>query len=103
MISADEPLNAPLSSHCTLSASRAFFADQKLLASTATPVGISITWRTPGMPCTPAASKLATFAPKRGGCATSAVSMPGSFWSCVKIAVPFDFAFESTRGTCLPM
>jgi len=29
--------------------------------------------------------------------------MPGSFWSCVKIAVPFDFAFESTRGTCLPM
>jgi len=29
--------------------------------------------------------------------------MPGNFTSCVNIAVPFDFAFESVRGTCLPM
>ena len=41
--------------------------------------------------------------PKRGACATTAVSMSGSFTSCVKRAVPFDFAFESVRGTCLPM
>ena len=29
--------------------------------------------------------------------------MPGSLTSCVNIAVPVDFAFESVRGTCLPM
>ena len=29
--------------------------------------------------------------------------MPGSLTSCVNCAVPFDLAFESVRGTCLPM
>ena len=55
------------------------------------------------MPVTLAESKRASFWPKRGAWATTAVSMSGSFTSCVKRAVPFDFAFESVRGTCLPM
>jgi hypothetical protein len=50
-----------------------------------------------------AASKLFNFAPKRGGCRTTAVSMPGSLTSCVKIALPFDFARASVRAAGLPM
>ena len=48
-------------------------------------------------------SKLFNFWPNRGACATTAVSMSGSLKSCVNIAVPFDLALASVRGTCLPM
>ncbi len=101
--SGDEPLNPDASSHSTFSASRPFFAAQNVVAMIATPVGISTTKRTPGMPDTLLASKPFSRWPKRGACATTAVSMSGSFTSCVKDAVPLDFAFESVRGTCLPM
>jgi hypothetical protein len=103
MISSDEPLYAPLSSHCTFSASRPWVADQKFVASTATPVGISTTCRTPGIFCTAEASNDVRLAPKRGACATTAVSMSGSLKSWVKIAVPFALARASLRAACLPM
>ena len=44
-----------------------------------------------------------TLAPNFGGCRTTAVSMPGSLTSCVNIAEPFDFDFESVRAACFPM
>jgi hypothetical protein len=52
---------------------------------------------------TAAESTFAIFWPKRGACSTTAVSMSGSFRSCVKRAVPLDFAFESVRRVSLPM
>src|SRR5438067_12534354 len=103
MMSADERLNAPDSSHSILSASRAFFACQKLVASTATPLGTSTTYLTPGTFAACEASNLATFAPKRGGCATTAVRILGRRTSCVNIAVPLHFALESVRGAPLPI
>ena len=75
-------MNAFDSSHSTVTRSRAFFAVQKSVASTATPAraGVSnaTTDLTPFRAFALLASKLFTFAPKRGGCTTAAVSMPGS-------------------------
>ena len=85
-------------SHSTTSASRPSFAAQKLSASTATPVGICTTSITPCTAFDCVASNDFTVAPNSGAWATSAVSMPGSFTSCVKIAVPLPFATPSTRG-----
>jgi hypothetical protein len=45
----------------------------------------------------------ATLPPKRGGWATTAVSMPGSFTSCVKIALPVVLDTLSTRGAERPI
>ncbi len=102
-ISALPDLVAALSSHCTDSASRPRFAVQKSFASTATPCGICTTSVTPLIAFALVASKDFTFAPYCGGCATTAVSMPGSFTSMVKTALPFVLAFESLRGTSLPI
>jgi hypothetical protein len=49
------------------------------------------------------ASKDLTVAPNRGGCATTAVSMPGRCTSWVKIALPLVLSGESLRGARLPM
>ena len=90
-------------SQSTRNASRPFFADQKSVATTATPLGIWTTARTPGIFSASLASKDFTLAPKRGGCATTAVRSPGIFTSCVNFAVPFAFTLESFRETSLPM
>ncbi len=103
MISAEPSLNACDSSHSTASASRPFFACQKSDAITATPCGTASTSTTPFTSFARAASNDLTLVPKRGGCATTAVSIPGSFTSCVYIAVPVDFACASVRGARWPM
>src|SRR5664279_6290104 len=102
-MSADDCLNAADSSHSTFSASRPFFACQNVVASTATPLGTSTTYLTPGTFAASVASNLSTVAPNVGGCMTTAVSMPGNCTSCVNLAVPLDLARESVRGTPLPM
>ncbi len=102
-MSDDEYLKPVLSSHAILSASRPFFAAQKLVARTATPFGTSTTNRTPGTLDVAVASSDLSAAPKRGGCATTAVSMSESFTSCVNCAVPFDLARASLRGAFLPI
>src|SRR5258706_14464622 len=79
MSSAEPSLPAPDSSHCTLSASRPRLADQKSVASTATPVGICTTFTTPRIDFALAASNDWTFAPKIGGGAQPAGDMPRSF------------------------
>ncbi len=99
--------NARDSSHSTLTASRAFFADQKSSAITATPLATGVSKATTSathfiLRAVPA-SKRFSRAPKRGGRITSAVIIPGSFRSCVNTAVPFDFATASMRGTERPM
>ena len=98
MISAEPSVFAPDSSHSTVSASRPCFAAQKCWPSTATPVGICTTSTTPAIALAFVASNDFTFAPNRGACATTAVSMPGNFTSCVNVAVPLLFARMSTRG-----
>jgi hypothetical protein len=85
------------------SASRPFFAVQKSFASTATPFGMVTTSVTPFTARAALSSTDATLPPKRGGWATTAVSMPGSFTSCVKIALPFVFDTLSTRGAARPI
>ena len=55
------------SSHSICSASRAFFADQKLFAITATPDGIAKIFFTPLIFFAFAASNDLSFAPNRGG------------------------------------
>ncbi len=85
-------------SHSTVSALRPWFAVQNDLASTATPVGICTTSTTPSTALAFDASNDFTVAPKSGGCATTAVSIPGSFTSCVYCAVPVLLALASTRG-----
>jgi hypothetical protein len=49
------------------------------------------------------ASNDAGFAPKRGGCATTTVSMPGSWMSIVKIALPVVLSALSRRATDLSL
>ena len=72
-------------------------------ATTATPVGTSTTFFTPGMAMAFAASKRATFPPSTGGRATAAWSMPGMRTSMPKVAAPRVLAGVSSRGTGLPM
>ena len=96
-------LKALLSSQVTLRASRPFLADQKSFASTATPFWIATTSTTPATAFAPVASKDLTVVPKRGGWATRAVSMPGSFTSLVNWALPLILGLLSWRGDCLPM
>ena len=98
-ISSELRVSAFASSHSTTSASRPCFAAQKSVASTATPVGTCTTSVTPGTAFAFAASNDFTVPPNRGGCATRAVSMPGSFTSWVKVALPVTLAGMSRRGT----
>ena len=72
-------------------------AAQVPLATTATPRGISTTSTTPGTARAGVASKDFTLPPKAGGCVTTAVSMPGSCTSMVKVCVPLVLASESRR------
>jgi hypothetical protein len=90
-------------SHCTSSASRPFFAAQKLLATTATPLGSSTTCVTPVRPFTLSALNEATFAPNTGGCATSAVCRFLRCTSRPNVALPFTFSAESRRRVGLPI
>ncbi|MEJ0047500.1 MAG: hypothetical protein WDN04_16320 [Rhodospirillales bacterium] len=83
--------------------SRAFFACQKLSATTATPSAICTTCFTPGMALALVASKLTTLPPMTGHCASDAYSMPGSLTSIPNPAVPFTFHGVSRRLVALPM
>ena len=67
--------------HSTVRASAPFFACQKCSATTATPVAISTTVRTPATALAARSSKRTTFAPKTGGRTTTACSMPGTSMS----------------------
>ena len=66
-ISAEPSLKEPDSSHSTDKASRPCLADQKSVASTATPLGISTAVTTPLTALAFEASKDMTLPPKRGG------------------------------------
>ena len=103
MISAVPSVFAFDSSHSTVRASRPCLAAQKCWPSTATPVGICTTSTTPATAFAFVASNDFTVAPNRGACATTAVSIPGNFTSCVKMAVPPLFALASTRGVLLSL
>ncbi|OIQ64577.1 hypothetical protein GALL_538720 [mine drainage metagenome] len=70
-----------------------------LSATTATPLGIWNTSTTPTTCLAAVASKLATVAPKRGACATMAVSILGRWTSWVNRAVPSLLAWASLRRT----
>ena len=94
--------SARLSSHATRSASRPLRAAQKLSATTATPAGTGTTCVTPFTRRAAVASNDFTLAPKRGGRAISAVSIPGTAKSIVYCAEPSVLALLSTRGGCLP-
>ena len=72
-------------------------------ATTAIPAGIGTTSTTPGTCRAVAASKDFTVAPKRGGRATTAVSMSGRRRSAVYTAEPLVLACESTRGALRPI
>jgi hypothetical protein len=95
-------VSARLSSHVTRSASRPLRAAQKLVATTATPDGTGTTCVTPFTCRAGPASNDFTVAPKRGGRAISAVSIPGSLTSIVNCADPSVLARPSTRSSGLP-
>jgi hypothetical protein len=90
-------------SQSTSSASRPFFAAQKWVASTATPVESCTTWVTPGTLFT--FSVFIDFArpPKVGECATTAVLRSVRFMSSPNLAVPSIFSVESMRRVGLPI
>jgi hypothetical protein len=73
------------------------------VAITATPEGTWATVFTPGTARARSASTCLTVAPKTGGRATRAVSMPGSVASIPKVASPVTFAWLSRRRVALPM
>src|SRR5271157_769521 len=90
----------------TFRRSRACFAIQNLSATTATPVpltrGISNTSRTPSTPRAVLSSKLLTRPPNTGGCATTAVFMPGMSRSSPNLSEPLHLGRLSSRGTLFP-
>ena len=91
MISAVPRVSASVSSHCTVTASRALRAAHMCSATTATPRGVCTTSTTPGIALAAAASKDAALAPNFGGWIITAVSIPGSFTSRVNGWVPSVF------------
>jgi hypothetical protein len=99
MISALPRVSAALSSHWTVTASRAFSAAHMCSATTATPRGVCTTSTTPGIAFAAAASNDAAFAPNRGGWIITAVSMPGSLTSIVNGWLPSVFEGPSKRRT----
>ena len=83
----------------TRASGRPEVAAQKLVATTATPFGISTTARTPSTARASRASKDATAPPRSGGRTTCATSMPGTRTSRPKIAEPSTLAGVSSRRT----
>ena len=67
-------------------------AGQNPSPTTATPRGICTTCRTPATARALSALKLLTLPPKTGGRATSATSIPGSWTSSPKTALPLTFS-----------
>ena len=77
---------------------------QKSRAMTATPLGMVATRSTPAMARASVSWTCLTWAPKRGGCSTRAVSSPGRRTSWVKMALPSILAGPSVRRRVgLPM
>ena len=70
---------------------------------TATPDGTATILRTPGIERARESSKLFMVAPKIGGRATTAASIPGILTSIPKTALPFTFSEVSSRFTGLPI
>ena len=87
--------------------SRACFAVQNLSATTATPLpfasGISKTSFTPSSRRASLSSRLFTRPPNTGGCATTAIFIPGRSRSTPNFCEPSHFAALSSRGVFLPM
>src|SRR2546428_9379304 len=76
------------SSHLTLSARRPCSADQKLVATTATPLLTCTTWRTAATALAADAAHDCTLAPDTGQLSIDAISVPGTFTSKTYIARP---------------
>ena len=92
------------SSHVTGSFSSAVLACHQVSATTATALSpTGSTYRTPGIPCTAAASKPASLPPNTGHCATAASNMSGSVTSMAYTAAPLVFSTVPSRGSGLPM
>jgi hypothetical protein len=92
-----------LPSQTTSRASRPFLADQNEVAITATPDGTWTTSLTPRTARARAAFTPLTVAPKTGGRATTAVSMPGTVASRPNVASPVTFTRLSRRFVDFPM
>src|SRR5881296_3846950 len=90
------------SSQETSSASRPFFAGQYPSATTATPLEIWTTCRTPGTAFAFVASKRATLPPNTGQRAITATSIPGTFTSIPNWALPSTLGGVSRRRTRVP-
>src|SRR5437879_9328160 len=86
----------------TSSASRPFFAGQYPSATTATPVEIWTTCRTPGTAFALVASKRATLPPNTGQRAMTATSIPGTLTSIPNWALPSTLGGVSRRRTRVP-
>ena len=78
-------------------------AAQVFSATTATPVEISTTSRTPVVSRAAVASKVSTEPPNTGGCTTVAKSMSGTRTSMPKVALPVTRSGVSSCGVGLPM
>jgi hypothetical protein len=89
--------------HLITSASRPRFACQNPSAITATPASMRTTLRTPGTARAFVSSTLSTVAPKAGGSATHAVSMPGNRTSMPYTPLPSVLDGVSSRFSALPM
>ena len=99
--------STPAESHSIFSRSRPCFAGQNLSATMATPVppratGISNTSRTPSTARASLSSKLLTFAPKTGGCATTATFILGKSRSRPNFSEPSHLGLLSSRRTPFP-
>ena len=93
-------------SHSTTSKSRPVLAAQNVFPTTATPLAVCTTWVTPGTPLTLSALKLFTFAPKIGGCFTTAVCRFGTIFAVTSkpnFALPSTLAGASMRRVGLPI
>jgi hypothetical protein len=95
-------------SHWASSTSRPFFAAQKWLPTTATPLASCTTWVTPGTAFTLSALKPFSRAPNAGGCATTAVKnlpgpAPGGRTSRPKRVRASTLSGPSRRRVGLPM
>jgi hypothetical protein len=72
-------------------------AGQKPVPTTATPELSCATSFTPGTARAASSRTARTFAPKTGGCSTSATSMPGRCTSMLKTALPVTLSGVSSR------
>jgi hypothetical protein len=88
-----------VSSHSTVSARKPRCASANVSPTTATPSSISTAAITPDSARAASSSTEATVGPKRGGCSTTAVTIPGRTLSIVKRVRPRIFAAASTRNS----